>query len=202
VKAGNNNRFAYLFFIALGTWTSSVHAQTPAPPKVVYLSDLTPAAKPVNGHGPYEKDKSNGEDKAGDGIPLKIGGIPFAKGLGVHAASDLTFALNKKYASFSASVGIDDELLTNGCAPNLSGSVVFQVFVDDVKMYDSGTVTIRNSALDVNVDVTGKSALRLVVGGAGDDLLCDHADWADAKLTEASATERTEDVEAGVSPPK
>jgi hypothetical protein len=149
----------------------------------VYLSDLTPVGTPINGYGPYEKDKSNGENAAGDGIPLSMGRVPYAKGLGVHANSELIFALNKQYATFSAAVGIDDELLTNGCAPNLPGSVVFQVFVDDVKVYDSGTLTVRSSAVDMSVDVTGKSTLRLVVGGAGDDLLCDHADWADAKLT-------------------
>jgi len=147
---------------------------------------------PVNGYGPYEKDKSNGENAAGDGSPLRMGRVPYSKGLGVHAASDLTFALNKQYTIFSAAVGIDDELLTNGCEPNFPGSVVFQVFVDGVKVYDSGAVTVRSSALEVSVDVTGKTTLRLVVGGAGDDLACDHADWADAKLT---AT--TTDVTAG-----
>ena len=157
----------------------------PAQPRTVYLSDLAPIGTPINGYGPYEKDRSNGESGGGDGAPLKMGRIPYAKGLGVHAASDLTFALNRQYTTFSAAVGIDDELLTNGCAPDSSGSVVFQVFADGVKLYDSGAVTVLSSALDISVDVTGKNTLRLVVGGAGDDLVCDHADWGEAKLTGA-----------------
>jgi hypothetical protein len=188
VKALKNHDKVAVLLLPLLTVVAGMifgHPQEPPlSPKVTYLSDLTPVGTPINGYGPYEKDKSNGENAAGDGIPLMMGRVPYAKGLGVHAASDLTFALNKQYATFSAAVGIDDELLTNGCAPTFSGSVVFQVFVDDLKIYDSGTVTVRSSALDVSVDVTGKTKLRLVVGGAGDDLVCDHADWADAKVSQ------------------
>ncbi len=186
VKAFNNHdtAAALLFvFLLYPAWATLGYSQAP-PPKTTYLSDLSPVGTAINGYGPYEKDRSNGENAAGDGSPLSMGRIPYTKGLGVHAFSDLTFALDRKYANFSAAVGIDDELLTNGCAPDLPGSVVFQVFVDGIQMYDSGAVSVRSSALDVSVDVTGKSTLRLVVTGAGDDLTCDHADWGDAKLTE------------------
>jgi hypothetical protein len=188
VKALNNYNMtaAFLLVLFLSSHASTIGYAQSASPTITYLSDLTPVRTPINGYGPYEKDRSNGEDAAGDGTALTMGRIPYAKGLGVHAFSDLTFALNKQYANFSAAVGVDDELLTNGCAPDLPGSVVFQVFVDDTKVYDSGAVSIRSSALDVNVDVAGKTTLRLVVTGAGDDLVCDHADWADAKLTGAA----------------
>ena len=181
VKDFKSLNIAILLVVA---WATYGYAQAPVlQSKVTYLSDLTPAGNPINGYGPYEKDKSNGENAAGDGDPLQMGRVPYAKGLGVHAPSDLTFALNKEYVTFSAAVGIDDEILKNGCAPGFPGSVVFQVLVDDEKVYDSAKVTVQSSALDVIVDVTGKTTLRLVVGGAGDDLVCDHADWADAKLT-------------------
>jgi hypothetical protein len=184
VKAFNKHGLLALLSLLLMAWITLGYGQAQTPPsKVVYLSDLTPVGTPINGYGPYEKDRSNGENAAGDGNPLSMGRIAYAKGLGVHPASELIFALNKEYVKFSAAVGIDDEILTNGCAPNSPGSVVFQVYVDDVKTYDSGKVTVHSSALDVDVDITGKSMLRLVVGGAGDDLVCDHADWADAKLT-------------------
>ena len=57
----------------------------------VYLSDLTPTGTPVNGWGPYEKDRSNNEQAGGDGRVLTLNGVTYAKGLGVHAASDLRF---------------------------------------------------------------------------------------------------------------
>jgi hypothetical protein len=167
--------------VLLATLTA---AQTPAPTASghVYLSDLTPAGTPINGYGPYERDRSGGEEAANDGIPLKIGRITYEKGLGVHANSDLTFSIDRKYETFNAVVGLDDELLINECAPQWPGSVIFQVFVDGTKMFDSGVVSVWSPAKTVEVDVRGKSALRLVVGDAGDGFICDHADWADAKL--------------------
>ncbi|HEY7534129.1 MAG TPA: PQQ-dependent sugar dehydrogenase, partial [Nitrospiraceae bacterium] len=52
-----------------------------------FLSDLAYTVT-ANGWGPVEKDTSNGESAAGDGLPIRIGGQTFAKGLGVHALSD------------------------------------------------------------------------------------------------------------------
>ncbi|MDP1803586.1 MAG: PQQ-dependent sugar dehydrogenase, partial [Acidimicrobiales bacterium] len=54
-----------------------------------FLSDLTPTGTPTNAWGPYERDRSNGEQGATDGAPLRIGGTTYPKGLGVHAASDI-----------------------------------------------------------------------------------------------------------------
>jgi hypothetical protein len=172
-------------FVLLATL---ITAQTPPPAAsgYVYLSDLTPTGTPINGYGPYEKDRSPGEDAANDGLPIKIGRITYAKGLGVHPASELTFSINKQYERFTAVVGIDDELLIDGCAPMWPGSVVFQVFADGTKMFDSGVLSVWSPPKTVEVDVRGKSALRLVVGDAGDGYICDHADWADAKLTAAA----------------
>jgi hypothetical protein len=168
---------SWVLFASLATLTQ---AQTPAP--AVYLSALMPVGTPVNGYGPYEKDRSGGEEGANDGIPIKIGRITYEKGLGVHPFSDLTFAINTQYEKFHAVVGVDDELLINDCAPRWPGSVVFQVFVDGAKMYDSGVVSVWSPAKTVEVDVRDKSTLRLVVNDAGDGFICDHADWADAKL--------------------
>jgi hypothetical protein len=69
----------------------------------VYLSDLTPTAA-VNAWGPYERDRSNGENGPADGRPLTIRGTVYPKGLGVHAASSLTYALGGAY-SRTASCG-------------------------------------------------------------------------------------------------
>jgi len=78
--------------------------------------------------------------------------------------------------TFAAKVGVDDEVAANG-------SVVFQVFADGVKVYDSGVLTGASATATVNATVTGKTALQLVVTNGGDNLDFDHADWADAKLT-------------------
>jgi len=72
---------------------------------------------------------------------------------------------------FTADVGIDDEV-----GPR--GKVVFQVYLDGVKAYDSGVMKGKDSAKRVDVDITGKQELRLVVTDAGNGIHFDHADWA------------------------
>src|SRR5204863_106752 len=99
----------------------------------VFLSDLTPVSS-VSGFGPMERDRSNGGSAAGDGGAMTLGGVVVAKGLGVHSSSAVVYALAGKFRSFVADVGVDDE-----CGN--SGSVVFQVFVDGVKVFESPKMT-------------------------------------------------------------
>src|SRR3954447_20511408 len=73
-----------------------------------YLSDLTWAAA-TNGWGPVEKDKSVGNQAAGDGRTLTLNGKTYAKGLGAHAASDIRYAVDGGCTEVYAVVGIDDE---------------------------------------------------------------------------------------------
>ncbi|APV50036.1 hypothetical protein BWI17_10280 [Betaproteobacteria bacterium GR16-43] len=145
------------------------------------LSSLTPTGTPVNGWGPIEKDRSNGEQAAGDGKPMIIGGIPFNKGLGVHAPSDVRFNLGGTCTgNFVSDVGVDDEVGDNG-------SVVFQVYLDGVLAYDSGILRGTDTRRSLSVPVAGKNELRLVVTDAGDGNGFDHADWAAGRITGCGA---------------
>jgi glucose/arabinose dehydrogenase len=139
-----------------------------------YLSDLTPTSA-TSAWGPIEKDKSNGEQAAGDGTVMSLGGTSYNKGIGVHADSQLTYNLGGAYSSFSTYVGVDDEVGANG-------SVVFQILADGVQLFDSGVMTGTSNTKLANVDVTGKQTLTLVVNNGGDGNAYDHADWADAQL--------------------
>src|SRR4051794_39029172 len=87
-----------------------------------YLSDRAWTSA-TNDYGPVELDRSNGEDLAGDGVPIRLNGTAYTKGLGVHARSELRYALGASCSLFSAVVGIDDEVGANG-------SVAFQVWSD------------------------------------------------------------------------
>jgi hypothetical protein len=155
------------------TWTFTTTAGGGGGGTTSFLSDLTPTSA-TSGWGPYEKDRSNGEQAAGDGRVLTLNGVTFAKGLGVHAASDLRYALSG-CSSFTASVGVDDEV-------GSSGNVIFRVYGDDVLLYDSGSMTGATATKPVSVSLTGRSVLRLVVDTNG-SANSDHADWADAKIT-------------------
>ena len=73
-----------------------------------FVSDL-PLVSQTNGWGPVELDLSNGEAGAGDGGPLTINGVVFAKGLGAHAVADVVYAIPAGCTAFAAQVGVDDE---------------------------------------------------------------------------------------------
>jgi uncharacterized repeat protein (TIGR01451 family) len=153
----------------------------PPPSSVAYLSDL-PWVSATNGWGPVERDKSNGEQGAGDGQTLSIRGQTYQKGLGVHAVSDIVYALDGvTYSAFLAHVGIDDEVTGS------AASVTFQVWVDGIKQFDSGPLHSTDAPVPVAVSIIGATQLRLVVTDAGDNFYYDHADWADARLTTAPA---------------
>ncbi|MFD2573898.1 NPCBM/NEW2 domain-containing protein [Spirosoma soli] len=142
---------------------------------VTYLSDLSWVSM-NNGYGPAEKDRSNGESGSSDGRSIILNGVAYAKGLGVHAASDITYNLDGRYTTFVTDIGIDDEI-GSGC-----GSVEFQVYVDNVLVYNSGRMDPTTATKSVSLDVSGKRTLRLVVTDGGDNSMCDHADWAGARL--------------------
>ena len=67
--------------------------------------------------------------------------------------------------------GVDDEVGTRG-------TVVFQVWGDATKLYDSGTLTGSSPTATASVDVSGRTVLRLVVTDADGDPSYDHGDWA------------------------
>ncbi|WTX58391.1 NPCBM/NEW2 domain-containing protein [Streptomyces sp. NBC_00648] len=175
---------------ATSTTTSAISASVPAHGTVMFrvtpgspvppptglnqLSDL-PWTSAVGGWGPVERDRSNGEQTAGDGRTLTIGGTAYAKGLGTHAPSDISYYLGGACSSLGVDVGVDDES-TKG------GSVRFQIWRDTTLVADSGVRTAADPPRHLSADLKGGSKLRLVVTDGGDGINYDHADWADAKL--------------------
>jgi alpha-galactosidase len=152
-----------------------VGADPPRPRGMAYLSDLTPIYA-ANGLGPVERDTSNGGSDPGDGKPITIRGTAFPKGLGLSAPSALIYRLGQKCTSFSAQVGVDDSS-TGG-----AGTVRFQVIVDGDVAFDSQNVNGTAAAMPVNVDLTGKRRLKLLVTNADDGNALDRASWGDAKV--------------------
>lgn len=148
---------------------------TTCEPPIEYLSDLTWVST-NNGWGPVEKDMSNGENGANDGRTITLNGITYAKGLGAHPPSEIIYSLGKGYSSFVADIGIDDEV----AGENL-GSVVFVVTADGQELYRSEIMSSSSETRSINVDVTGRRQLTLVLE-AVENIFHDHADWADARL--------------------
>jgi len=148
----------------------------------VYVSDLTPLSS-TNGFGPIEIDKSNGEDAAGDGRPLTLNGITYAKGLGTHANAEVIYNLTpNQYNKFRVKIGIDDEVLDGNC-----GSVIFKIYKDNTLAFTSPILYPSSATIDVNLDISNTTQLKLITDTSGDNPNCDHGDWADAKLISGDA---------------
>jgi chitodextrinase len=144
---------------------------------LTYLSNLTPFYA-SNGYGPIEMDKSNGESGAGDGTTIKLKGVSYAKGIGVHANSEIKFSLSNNYGRFITDIGVDDEVsdATEGT------TVIFKVYKDNVLSYSSAVLNKNSATVKLNIDVTNVNELKLEVNDAGDNFFADHADWAGARL--------------------
>lgn len=149
----------------------------------VYLSDLNPTSS-RNGWGPVEKDRSNGENLAGDGGRLTLNGRGYDKGLGVHEGSSITYTIPAGANRFRADIGIDDEV-GNG------GSVVFNVYFDgsSTPAYTSGGMWGASATKTIDLAVAGRRTIRLEVTDNGDGTAFDHANWADARFTPRDAVQ-------------
>ncbi|MEV8015812.1 NPCBM/NEW2 domain-containing protein [Streptomyces sp. NPDC086554] len=138
------------------------------------MSDL-PWLSTVNGWGPVERDMSNGETAAGDGNPMTVNGVVYAKGLGAHASSSIEYYTGGACEKVTAKVGVDDE-------KGLKGSVVFEIWADGKKAASTGVLTNAHPAQGLSADVSGAQTVRLVVTDGGDGTDSDHADWAEPVL--------------------
>jgi hypothetical protein len=141
--------------------------------RVVYVSDLQVASQHVEGrlHRPwpirYDRSLSLGA--------LATGGRTFEKGLGVHSRCELVYEIGADYETFVATVGIDD-------AVRPRGSVVFRVLGDDRVLFETETLTGRDSPRDVIVDIENVRKLTLIVDYADELDLADHVVIGAARL--------------------
>jgi len=142
--------------------------------RVQYLSQLTPVevkeqtflAPPQ----PYQMDRSC------QGDAISIAGKRYPWGIGVHAESELTFDLNRRFQEFRADVGIDTRA-------GQRGSVQFIVLGDGKQLYASPIVRGSDrQPYSVRMPVRGVKLLTLKVTN-GDDLdLGDVANWGSARV--------------------
>lgn len=78
---------------------------------------------------------------------------------------------------FETYVGVDREM-RNSNEP----SVIFEVYVDGKKVFDSGVMNVNSERKHVLIPIAGASELKLVAKDGGNGNAGDHADWADAKV--------------------
>jgi hypothetical protein len=145
---------------------------------VVYLSDLEPTRTEMAGmvHSPWpiRLNRSVGNEV------MRLDGVEFDRGIGVHARTELEFTLGGAFQTFCATIGIDD-------AVRPRGNVVFRVLGDGRELFDSGTVTGSMPGREIAVEVAGVEELVLLVDFGELLDLADHANWAAARLIKADS---------------
>ena len=107
------------------------------------------------------------------GKPIRLGGVTYDGGIGVQAQSEFFGLLNGRASLFHALAGVDDQ--TEG-----RGSVLFEVWVDNEKVFDSGVLRGGMPPAEISVPLTGAQVMDLVITDAGDGNDHDLANWADA----------------------
>jgi hypothetical protein len=156
-----------------GIRQSPVQFLQPLDGQATYLSDLEPEAYR---HIPYlTREWPYLLDRTVSGARLRAGNRLYAKGIGMHSASRLTFPVGGTYRRFDAELAVDDE--TAG-----GGSVVFRVFADATEKYRSPVIRGGDPPAPISVDISGAQRLSLVVDHAERGDQQDRADWLNARL--------------------
>lgn len=143
--------------------------------KGTYLSELNWKSA-IAGWKSVQKDCS----VEGNKISLKgeNGKKFYEKGIGTHSNSEIIYDLsNKGYSYFSSKIGVDQEMKENSPA-----SIIFQVYVDGKKVYDSGVMRAKDNEKEILVNIEGAKELKLVVNDARNGNAADHGSFGDANL--------------------
>ncbi|MFG2498144.1 sigma-70 family RNA polymerase sigma factor [Streptomyces sp. NPDC048441] len=106
---------------------------------------------------------------------LSIGGRQYGHGVTVHGQSSVTIDLNRTCSSYEAVVGVDD--MTMGL-----GKVRFSVFGDGARLWQSPLINGGDPAVPMQVNLTGRKTIRLVVEPHSPFDSAALADWAQSRF--------------------
>ncbi|WP_243400088.1 NPCBM/NEW2 domain-containing protein [Arthrobacter glacialis] len=153
-----------------------------APNKDSFISDLT-AMSSTNGYGIIGKDVVNKDAANSPDVPLTIVDrtdtanpktTTYTTGLGVHAASKLSYYVGEQCSLFTGEVGLEGDF---------GGTIIFTVIGDGKVLYQSRTIVKGFAPEKLNIDLTGVSYLELKVDPIpGGSINGAHGVWGDAKF--------------------
>ncbi|MER5906624.1 sigma-70 family RNA polymerase sigma factor [Streptomyces mirabilis] len=106
---------------------------------------------------------------------VSIAGQRYTHGVTVHGESSVTIDLNRSCSAYDALVGVDD--LTLGL-----GQVIFSVYADGARLWQSPLVKGGEPAIPVHVNLTGRTTIRLAVEPHTRFDAVALADWAESKF--------------------
>ncbi|MCF0224564.1 MAG: NPCBM/NEW2 domain-containing protein, partial [Fibrobacter sp.] len=103
-----------------------------------------------------------------EGHTLTVNGVQYANGYGVHASSETTFDVSRKYDHFRAMFGLDDESLC-------SEGVRVEIWGDNQML--ASTPAFRNGVVyPVAVSIEGAQKLVIKTISVGNSIDCSHVD--------------------------
>ncbi|MFJ5996683.1 sigma-70 family RNA polymerase sigma factor [Streptomyces sp. NPDC092370] len=148
----------------------------PAPPLAPAVHRWSGLSYDTDGDGTKPEMRIGSSSRVRKRSGLSIGDQGYAHGVTVHGRSSVTIDLNRSCSSYDALVGVDDMTLR-------LGTVYFSVYADGVLLWRSPLVEGGDAAVPVQVDLTGRSTVRLVVEArsALDHLMS--VDWAESTFT-------------------
>lgn len=132
------------------------------------------------------KDRETKLDRNQEGGPLIINGQAFYKGLGTLADTEIVVDLQGEFQRFQACVGLDDlvrrRIETNRLS--VGGTVIFQVWVDGQKKFDSGFLRCKDDNMQqIDLDISSAKKLILRTCHYEDEInLNNYANWCGARL--------------------
>ncbi len=106
---------------------------------------------------------------------IVVHGSSYIDGMTLNAPAQLVYRLNGNCSTFQSDIGLD-------AAAQGGGTVDYQVWADNIELYDSGLVTSSTPIKTVKVSVAGRKTLRLVVTDGQTGVTNDVADWANPTL--------------------
>lgn len=109
-------------------------------------------------------------------LPLRLRGRRFDKGLCIHSRTQMVWALDRRYTSLEALIGVDDEV-----AFNQSSKVSLRITGDDQVLFDE-VLGSQDEPRPLKLNLENVATLTILVDYADNDSSCDWLDLADAKL--------------------
>ncbi len=110
-----------------------------------------------------------------DGLPLKLDGKAYSKGLSLHSRSEVGYRLPGKFRRFKALVGIDDSVRPGG-------DVQLEIRGDQKLLWE-GRVRGSDAAQPLDLDITGVKRIDIVVDFGADLDIGDLLDLCEARVT-------------------
>jgi hypothetical protein len=168
-KITNKSFFSYTIFLL------SLSSLAIATPRTQYLDEIAADLVVTQGWGnPGIKTAAHATGQ--QPMKLRIADKEYERGIGHHAPGEITVNLEAKYLTFEAEAGVQWQ-------GGGQGSVVFEVWVDGEKRFESSIMNDSAPAQPISLNLVAARELRLVAKDGGDGFSCDMANWAEARLT-------------------